>query len=362
MRTAILKSPRIDDRFRFLISLMIAVIQPTMADLASICKLRPRRDLYCLSMLALLTFLPIVVNAQSLSPAAIDQFNHVIGSRVEAVTILGGDYSAAGGIYSFRGGNLAELNITKAGGGGIVMAPMSLDIGDMKWAPVLQGNIGYGSADNEFATGYLQGNHSLYKFFAIEFGGGARFYFTDHFSISPTISGIYGHIENSFNPQNSVGNTVKVAASGTYVDWDLDTWSVVPSLDLMYEYQWGQTIFAFSSQYNFFHTESFKSSSPVVSISGDSQTWENKLDVDVPLGWKLFNHELHTGGFFSRTELFGSAAVGLNTNNYYTVNGRVVLEMPRNKWYVRWIGLGFSQFWADNFSGWTAGVDIQLEI
>jgi len=48
---------------------------------------------------------------------------------------------------------------------------------------------------------------------------------------------------------------------------------------------------------------------------------ENKLDVGVPLGWKLFDQELHTGGFFSRTELFGNAAEGLNENHIYTVNG-----------------------------------------
>ena len=51
-------------------------------------------------------------------PEAIEQFQHVIGSRVEAVTILGGDYGAAGGIYTFRGGEVANLSIAKIGGGG----------------------------------------------------------------------------------------------------------------------------------------------------------------------------------------------------------------------------------------------------
>ena len=35
---------------------------------------------------------------------AIDQFEQVMGNRAEAAIILGGDYGAAGGIYSFRGG------------------------------------------------------------------------------------------------------------------------------------------------------------------------------------------------------------------------------------------------------------------
>ena len=61
-------------------------------------------------------------------PAAINQFEHTIGNRVEAVTILGGDYAAAGGIYTFRGGNLADLSVSKVGGHGAVAAPRPLGL------------------------------------------------------------------------------------------------------------------------------------------------------------------------------------------------------------------------------------------
>ena len=137
----------------------------------------------------------------------------------------------------------------------------------------------------------------MYDVLAVQLGGGARFYFNDHLSLAPAVSGIYGHTENEFKPQNPIGDAVKAAASGTFVDWQLDTWSVMPSLDLRYEWQWRRNTFEFSSRYTFFHTESFASSSPVVSVNGDSHTWENKLDADVPLGWGVFGCELHTGGF-----------------------------------------------------------------
>jgi hypothetical protein len=86
-----------------------------------------------------------------------------------------------------------------------------------------------------------------------------------------------------------------------------------------------------------------------------------KIDVDVPLGFNLFNREVHTGGFFSYTELFGDAAVGIDTHNMNTVNGRVVLATPNNKWHIHWVGLGCSRFWSDSFRGWSAGIDIRLE-
>lgn len=294
-------------------------------------------------------------------PQAIRQFEDVIGNRVEAVTILGGDYGAAGGIYTFRGGDVANVSLGKTGGGGDIAAPRPLGESGLKWAPVLQGNLGHISAMNEFHTGYLRGNKSVYDVLAAQGGGGARFYFTDHLSLAPAISGIYGHTENEFKPRNAVGDAVKAAAAGTYVDWKLETWSVAPSLDLGYEWWWRRTAFEFSSRYNFFHTESFDSSSPVVSVNGDSHTWENKLDADVPLGLKVFGRELHTGGFLARTELFGAAAQGLNADHVYTVNGRFVVDLPGKVWKVRWLGLGASYLFGDHFGGWTAGVDLRFQ-
>jgi hypothetical protein len=314
-----------------------------------------------LAFLVLGPCLPALKAQPVVPPQAVQQFQQVIGNRTEAAVILGGDYGAMGGIYTFRGGNLAELDVSKVGGGGDVAAQRLLGLGGLEWAPVLQGNLGHLTANNDFSTGFLRGNTSVYDIWAVEAGGGARFYFNDHWSLAPTVSGIYGHVENTFEAHNATGRLVETAASGTYVDWNLDTWSVVPSLELSYELKWRRTTFDFSSRYDFFHTESFRGSSPVVGVNGDSQTWENKLDVDVPLGWRLLGRELHTGGFFSRTELFGDIAKGLGDDHFYTVNGRVVLDMLGKVWKLRWIGVGASYFFADHFTGWTAGLDVRFQ-
>jgi hypothetical protein len=221
--------------------------------------------------------------------------------------------------------------------------------------------LGFISADNRFESGFLDGNEMQFDTVAVQAGGGARFYFTDHLSLTPTLSGIYGHTENEFVPHNAIGQAVKPAASGLYVDWDIDTWSVVPGTEFKYDWTWKRTAFEFGSRYNFFHTESFNSSSPLVQVRGDSHTWENKLDVDVPLGLKVFGRELRTGGFVSRTELFGGIAEGLNANHLYTFNGRVVVDLLGAVWKVRWLGVGGSYFLSDHFSGWSAGLDIRFQ-
>jgi hypothetical protein len=167
----------------------------------------------------------------------------------------------------------------------------------------------------------------------VEAGLGARFYLTEKLSLAPTIAGIYGHTENEFIAHNTFGQAIKEAATGQYVDWNIDTWSVVPGLELKYSLSWNRTAFEFSSRYDFFHTESFESSSPVVTVKGDSQTWENKLDVDAPLGLTFLGRELHTGGFVSRTELFGGIAEGLNANHIYSFNG-LPCRTPESNWLL----------------------------
>ena len=294
-------------------------------------------------------------------PQAIDQFEHTTGDRVEAVTILGGDYSAASGIYTFRSGSIADLNITKFGGGGDIGEPMELGIACIRWVPIIQGNVGHIVAVNQFEQGYLNGNDTTYSVTSVQFGGGARFYLTDHWSLAPSMTGIYGHTENEFKSHNLVGDTVKKLAQGTFVDWQIDTWSVAPAFEVKYEWQWYRTAFELSSHYTFFHTESFKTTSPLVNVTGESQTWENRLDIDIPTGLKIWERELHTGGFLSRSQLFGGIASGLNDNHINTVNGRFVFDFKGKLWKVRWLGFGASYFFGGHFDGWSAGADVRFD-
>jgi len=321
-----------------------------------------KRRLFCAPTVVTVFSGAAALAQPALPPDALEQFQQVIGNRVEAVSILGGDYAAAGGIYTFRSGSLVDLSITKIGGGGAVASPSPLGLGDLQWAPVLQGNLGSVSAVNTFQTGYLAGNRMTYDTLAIAAGGGVAVYFTEHLSLSPTISGMYGRVQNTFDAQNANGNLVKSVGSGTVVDWTLDTWSVLPALELDYQGMWRRTTFDFSSRSTFFYTKSFESSSSIVGVEGTSTTWANKLDMDVPLGLKVFGSEVHTGGFFTRTELFGGAAHGLNTDYLYTANGRFVLDFLGKLWKVKWLGLGVSYFWGHDFSGWSAGVDLRLKI
>src|SRR5580765_352235 len=77
-------------------------------------------------------FLSPVLAQAMVPPQAIAQFQQVVGNRAEAAIILGGDYGAAGGIYTFRGGKVAELSVAKLGGGGDVAPPRACGVGDVR--------------------------------------------------------------------------------------------------------------------------------------------------------------------------------------------------------------------------------------
>jgi hypothetical protein len=96
-------------------------------------------------------------------------------------------------------------------------------------------------------------------------------------------------------------------------------------------------------------------------VEGNSQTWENRLDVDIPTGWHPFKREFHTGGYFSRTELFGDISDGMNEDAINKINARAVLDFNGVIWKVRWLGVGGSYFWGRDFSGWSAGIDIRFK-
>ena len=203
-------------------------------------------------------------------------------------------------------------------------------------------------AKTYFTAGDFQGANIENETFAIQFGGGARFWFNDHLSLAPTFMGMYGHTDTDFNQAQQAGT----------LSLDADTWTVRPAGDLQYVWTLGRTIFTLSSDFAYFHTESFETSMSGFQIRGNSEVWKNMLDVDIPLGKELLGHELRTGGYFSRSELYDDVKQGLNTTHIYEAHGRLVLDFLGKLWKVQWIGIGGSYFWGTGFTGWSVGGDI----
>jgi Solitary outer membrane autotransporter beta-barrel domain len=294
--------------------------------------------------------------------AQLSEFKNTVGSRVEATTILGGDYGLSGGAFTSVNNNdgNVDINITKFGGMGDIYPIRPLGELGIGWQPQLQGSMGYFTGTKHYnENSILNGDQNENKTFAIQFGGGARFWFSDSFSIAPTVMGMYGHTENDYTANSDATRALVPSAEKLgLINWNVDTWTVRPALDLQYQYTWHRTIFTLSSDLTYYYTESFNSSSSDVDVNGNSESWISKLDVDVPLGVELFGHELRTGGFYSRTQLYDGLREGLNTDYVNEAHGRLVLDFLDQLWKVQYIGVGVSYLWSDNFNGWSIGADV----
>jgi hypothetical protein len=129
-------------------------------------------------------------------------------------------------------------------------------------------------------------------------------------------------------------------------------------VDVQYVYTWNRTILTFSSLPVYHHTESFESSNAHVNVNGDSESWANMIDVDIPLDVELFGHELRSGGYYRWTGLYGGLSTGLNESHLNEIHGRLVLDFLNQLWKVQWIGTGSSYVWGSNITGWTVGLDV----
>jgi hypothetical protein len=323
-----------------------------------------RREACCLLLLLLLS--PLAA-AQSLSGSELDQLLYTQSARVEALTILGADFGLASGQFHSTGqyvagtGTDTELTVSKFGGGGDVGDPQPLGTLPIGWQPTIQGSMGWIDSTEHLEAGVLAGDQSEYRAYAIQFGGGARFWFNDALSVAPTVMGMYGHTSDTYDANSLYmrENLSRVQSLGL-IDWEVDTWTVRPAIDVQYLLTLGRTIMTLTSDGAFFDTQSFSSSNRRLSVLGTSGSWDNKLDIDEPLGVLIFGHELRIGGYLSRTDLYGGLRDGLQVAHINEVHGRLVLDFLGQFWKVQWIGIGGSYLWGTAITGWTFGADVNF--
>lgn len=303
-----------------------------------------------------------------ITPQQQNAIRTAVGSRIQALQILGGDYGVSGGQFRSTGkfapssGADADLHFTKLGGAGDIGAPRPLGSLDIGWQPRLQGNMGKFKATNRLHVPVLEGDLSTITGYALEFGGGARIWLSDRVSIGPTVMGLYGQTTQSYTPGGAVtGATAAQAVPPNLVNWKVDTWTGAASLDVQYRFLWHRTVVTLSADPTFFDTRTLHSTNPQISADGDSGTFETKIAIDVPLGLQVFDHELRTGGYLSHTDLFGGLKDGLGTRSINEFHGRLALDFLEQLWKVKWAGIGASYLWGPGLKGWTAGADVTFQ-
>lgn len=288
-----------------------------------------------------------------------------IGARVEALTILGGDFGLSDGNFHSTDdqgrGSAADVDtgVSKFGGDGDVGNPRPLGDSSVDWQPRLQGNVGYLESTYHLRDPLLAGDASEIRTLAVEFGGGARLWTTRRLSFAPTVMVLYGHTEEAYTARSAFGrqDILQLRRLGL-ADWSVQTWSLRPALNVQYIFALDRVLVTLSSDAAGFLTHGFARSNVHLRVGGDSGFVTNKIDVDIPLGVQFHGHELRSGGYLSRTDLFGDLKTGLDVEHLNEIHGRLVLEFLNQIAGVKWLGLGASYIWGTNISGWSVGADV----
>jgi len=324
---------------------------------------RPRLLLIILPHVAAAVFF-LVAPVHAADPAVqaqLDNFNRMVGTRVETIAILDGEDGISGGFFNFDA-NDSTLSITKFGGRSTIGEPKPISDTGLKWVPLLGGCIGYSTARNNFTDSpLLAGNEDKYTSYAAGFEFGARILLTDSFSIGLAFGLIYSQTTSSFHAATPAGIELQLNYGKHLVDWYVDTVSFAPSLDVQYRKKWMEHwMLTLTSRYTWFKTRDVATSSNYIRISGSSTYWENSADLDVRLPLKVFDFPLHTGLFASAGILGGDIREGLNSDVIYTLGSRLMAGDLKGRWMLDQIGVGISYVKSNTFSGLSWGLSMSF--
>jgi hypothetical protein len=302
----------------------------------------------------MLLFVGLAVRAQ-MPPGAVQQLDTAIGQRVEATAVLGTQSiaSRAGLGWSLNG---ADGSIYKIPWETEWQDPQPLGDSGLLWAPVFEGGVGCGWFANHFNNNALTGNESDFRTVALSLGVGPRFYFGDSgFSVLPAFSLLYAYTDNDFDAHNALGQ--QVVADGRYVNWNVQTISLVPSFELQYKKTFGRWTPKVTSAFACYNTQPISRSTDALSFRSDSKVWANKFDLDYLTAWKVRDCPVHFGGDAGRTDLYQGLRGALGTDHYYETDGRVTLDVLGKLWKVKSVGLSGGYFWCGAFSGYSVGLE-----
>ena len=289
-----------------------------------------------------------------LPPGAVQQLDTAIGQRVEATAVLGTQSiaSRAGLGWSLNG---ADGSIFKIPWETELQDPRPLGGRGLLWAPVFEGGLGYGGFVNHFNNNVLAGNESDFSTVALSLGVGPRFHFgASGFSVLPAFSLLYAYTENNFDAHNALGQ--QVVADGRYVNWNVQTISLVPSFELQYKKTFGRWTPKVTSAFAYFNTQPISRSTDALSFRSDSKIWVNKFDLDYLTAWQVYDCPVHLGGDVSRTDLYQGLRGALGTDHFYETDGRVTFDVLGKLWKVKSVGLTGGYFWCGAFNGYSVGL------
>ncbi|MFT5409145.1 MAG: hypothetical protein ACI9NC_001866 [Verrucomicrobiales bacterium] len=316
------------------------------------------RSLLALALLALVAECPSQAEEISLSRDARQRITNTVGRSAEAFSILGSNQGASGGVYHSRTDTDSELRLTRFFGH-IDFSARELSK-SVEATPFVEAGIAWGSAENELG-GPLEGDRNEYNSFIASIGGGEKFSFGDHFSLSPGMGFVFANTENSYTAHSKLGRSLERELDDVAVNWDVNSITYVPNLEGAYTRSVGGIDFTLSSQYSYYRTDVLGGGRDTQDLETDSQVLATRIAAEFPLGISLGRLPLRSEVAYARVDLGGDIQDTLQTDYYNIVGLKILTRQTDNLPLLKHIGLEGRYFWGDEFDGWSAGLTLSLD-
>jgi len=221
-------------------------------------------------------------------------------------------------------------------------------------APFISFSVGY-FEDREMVALSQPPDESRFKTLSLSCGGGVKFELVEKYLwLTPEVDLIYGRTWNEHDYNSRLSQIVyKPILEGIAYNWQVDSFSFAPSLQLLFEYPIGQITIGFETKYTYLNTRTIKEDYPEHQAKAESSLWKNLLRVELPLGISMFNIPLSLKADFSRIELGGKVSQPVKESNFYETGAELVLGTARKTTWLSSLSLGASYTFSERITGWS---------
>jgi hypothetical protein len=286
-----------------------------------------------------------------------NEFNDRVNEVVNGVTIFTSQDTASSGVFSFDsdtpGVGDADIDLIKL--------PGKYTFGDENdvLRPQIRGVLGSLESKRSVATGSPGSIDDFSRLEVLTAGvfGGVVYRPWRELRITPLIGVAYSHVKRRYDYNNSFSQMNLLPYDREAFNTSVDVMTYSPTVELDYTFREGATVFIPKVRYSHLFNDSVSSKSSVVDVNSDSGMLQSFLDVETPLGYKVYGQDLGLHPFIVRTDLFGTAKEARGPNYFYEAGADLTFT-DKDRKLIEGFSLGASYIFGDNFSGYRIGVGL----
>jgi hypothetical protein len=288
--------------------------------------------------------------SQELNPALTEAVREMVTNSVAlTVAFTSTDAVSAGWFVYEEAGEKTRFNITR-----IPVRHFFSRFRDSSVAPFITGSVGYFEDTETSALGDPP-DESRFKAVTLSLGGGVKLELMKKtLWLTPEIDLIYGRTWNEHDYNSELSRDFfKPLLEGIAYNWQVDTLSFAPSLQLIFEYPVRMVTLGFDTKFTYLNLRTVKEDYPEHEVKSDSTLWKNRLRLEFPLGFSVFNMPLSLRGDFSRVELGGDVAQPLKESHFYELGTELAFDTSRNLKWLSSLSTGVAYTFSERITGWS---------